>query len=93
MHTSEMCGTCHGERHVDLAGNEIVLFDELAGLQRSGLEALDAELEGTALFDAAFESGILKEDVGTVLIHVGDTSATVVVADGRRLSSLRAIRA
>lgn len=61
--------------------------------ERSGLEALDAELEGTALFDAAFESGILKEDVGTVLIHVGDTSATVVVADGRRLSSLRAIRA
>jgi hypothetical protein len=38
IHTSEMCGACHGERHVDLAGNEIVLFDELAGLQRSGLE-------------------------------------------------------
>ncbi len=61
--------------------------------ERAGLEALDAELEGTALFDAAFESGLLKEDVGTVLIHVGDTSATVVVADGRRLTSLRAIRA
>ena len=38
IHTSEMCGACHGERHVDLAGNEVVLFDELAGLQRSGLE-------------------------------------------------------
>jgi len=61
--------------------------------ERSGLEALEAELEGTALFDAAFESGALSEDSGTVLIHVGDTSTTVVVADGRRLASLRAIRA
>jgi Tfp pilus assembly PilM family ATPase len=61
--------------------------------ERSGLEPLDAELEGTALFDAAFESGILVDDVGTVLIHVGDTATTVVVADGRRLASVRAIRA
>lgn len=60
--------------------------------ERAGLEPLDAELEGTALFDAAFESGLLVEDAGTVLIHVGDTSTTVVVADGRRLASLRAIR-
>ncbi|NOT30952.1 MAG: pilus assembly protein PilM [Planctomycetes bacterium] len=60
--------------------------------ERAGLEPLDAELEGTALFDAAYESGILQEEAGTVLIHVGDTSTTVVVADGRRLSSLRAIR-
>lgn len=38
MHATEMCAACHGERHVDVAGNEIVLFDQLAGLQRSGLE-------------------------------------------------------
>src|SRR5262245_14742094 len=60
--------------------------------EKAGLEALDAELEGTALFDAAYESGILQEDAGSVLIYVGDTSTTVVVADGRRLASLRAIR-
>ena len=60
--------------------------------ERAGLEPLEAELEGTALFDAAYESGILQDEAGTVLIHVGDTSTTVVVADGRRLSSLRAIR-
>lgn len=65
----------------------------LAICERAGLEALEAELEGTALFDAAFESGILSDEAGTVLIHVGDTSTTVVVADGRRLASLRAIRA
>ena len=61
--------------------------------EKGGLEPLDAELEGTALFDAAFESGVLVEDAGAVLIHVGDTSTTVAVADGRRLASLRAIRA
>lgn len=64
----------------------------LALCEKGGLEALDAELEGTALFDAAFESGVLVEEQGTVLIHVGDTSTTVAVADGRRLASLRAIR-
>ena len=64
----------------------------LAICERAGLGALDAELGGTALFDAAFEKGILTEDEGTVLVHVGDTSTTVVVADGRRLASLRAIR-
>jgi len=64
----------------------------LALCEKGGFEALDAELEGTALFDAAFESGVLTEEQGTVLIHVGDTSTTVVVADGRRLASLRAIR-
>lgn len=60
--------------------------------ERAGLEPLDAELEGTALFDAAFEAGTLSDEAGTVLIHVGDTSTTVVVADGRRLVSVRAIR-
>lgn len=37
MHTSEMCGACHGERHVDVSGHEVVLFDELDGLKKSGL--------------------------------------------------------
>jgi len=61
--------------------------------ERAGLEPLDMELEGTALFDAALEAGVLKEESGTVLLHVGDTSTTVVVADGLRLATVRAIRA
>jgi Tfp pilus assembly PilM family ATPase len=60
--------------------------------ERAGLEPLEAELEGTALFDAAYEGGLLADDAGTVLIHVGDSSTTVVVADGRRLASVRSIR-
>jgi Tfp pilus assembly PilM family ATPase len=61
--------------------------------ERAGLEPLEAEIEGTALFDAAFEAGALAEDRATVLVHVGDTSTTVAVADGMRLVALRAIRA
>ncbi|MBI3784763.1 MAG: hypothetical protein HY270_15325 [Deltaproteobacteria bacterium] len=38
MHSSEMCGACHGEHHVDVAGNDVVMFDELLGWQRSELE-------------------------------------------------------
>jgi len=64
----------------------------MALCEKGGLEPLDAELEGTALFDAAFEAGVLVEEAGAVLIHVGDGSTTVAVADGRRLASLRAIR-
>jgi len=61
--------------------------------EKAGLEPLDSELEGTALFDAAFEAGLLDDEEGTVLVHVGETSTTVVVADGKRLASMRAIRA
>ena len=65
----------------------------LAACEKAGLEALEAELEGTALFDAAYEAGVLVEDAGVLLVHVGDASTTVVVADGNRLAGIRAIRA
>lgn len=65
----------------------------LHACERAGLEPLETEIEGTALFDAAFEAGALTEDRATVLVHVGDTSTTVAVADGTRLVALRAIRA
>lgn len=61
--------------------------------ERAGLEPLEVEIDGTALFDAAFEAGALVEERATVLVHVGDTSTTVAVADGKRLVALRAIRA
>lgn len=66
---------------------------QLAACEAGGLEAGEAELSGTALFDAARESGCLAEDAAQILVHVGTASTTVVVADGGKLSSLRAIRA
>ncbi len=65
----------------------------LEACERAGLEALEAELEGTALFDAAYEAGVLAPDTAALLVHVGDASTTVVIADGRRLAGVRAIRA
>jgi len=66
---------------------------QLAACEAGGVEAQEAELDGTALFDAASESGCLAEDAAQILVHVGDTSTTVVVADGGKLNSIRAIRA
>jgi Tfp pilus assembly PilM family ATPase len=66
---------------------------QLAACEAGGLEAGEAELSGTALFDAAYETGCLADDTAQILVHVGATSTTVVVADGGRLSSVRAIRA
>ena len=66
---------------------------QLAACEAGGLEAGEAELSGTALFDAAYESGCLAEDAAQILVHVGAASTTVVVADGGKLSSVRAIRA
>jgi len=66
---------------------------QLAACERGGLEAQSAELDGTALFEAAGASGRLSADTAQVLVHVGDSSTVVVVADGLRLHSMRSIRA
>lgn len=72
---------------------EARLRRQLEACEKGGLEATEAELDGTALFEAAHAAGVLTEDGAQILIHVGDSSTTVVVADGGRLSSIRAIRA
>jgi len=52
---------------------------QLAACDRGGLEAQDAELDGTALFEAASATGALSEQAAQVLVHVGDSTTTVVV--------------
>lgn len=66
---------------------------QLAACERAGLEAGDAELDGTALFNAAYQGGLIAEGAAQILVHVGDTSTTVAVADEGKLVSMRAIRA
>lgn len=39
MHSSEMCGACHGERHVGESGQEVVLFDQYEDWRQSPLRA------------------------------------------------------
>ena len=69
------------------------LAAQIAACESAGLEPADAELDGTALFNAAFHAGLLGAEAAQLLVHVGDTTTTVVVADGGRIRSLRAIRA
>lgn len=69
------------------------LAPKLKACERGGLEAGETELDGTALFDVAYEAGLFSEETAQVLVYVGDASTTVVVADGGRLVSIRAIRA
>jgi Tfp pilus assembly PilM family ATPase len=66
---------------------------QLAACERAGMEANDAELDGTALFNAAHHAGLIAEGGAQILVHVGDSSTTVVVADEGKLVSIRAIRA
>jgi hypothetical protein len=65
----------------------------LQACELGGLEATEAELDGSALFNAAHEAGRLDASAAQILVHVGDASTTVVLADGGRLHSMRAIRA
>ncbi len=59
--------------------------------ERAGLEPYEAELDTTALFNAAQQAGILSDDGAQVLVHVGDASTSVVVVDGGQLNAMRAI--
>ena len=59
--------------------------------ERAGLEPFEAELDTSALFNAAAQSGLLHEEGAQVLVHVGETTTSVVVADGGRLQAMRSI--
>jgi hypothetical protein len=66
---------------------------ELQACEKAGLDPQEAELDGAALFNAAHAQGLLAPDSAQLLVHVGDSSTTVVLVDGGKLASMRAIRA
>jgi hypothetical protein len=67
------------------------LQTRLGACERAGFEAYEAELDTTALFNAAHVAGLLKPDCAQVLVHVGDGSTSVVVVDGGKLHGMRSI--
>jgi len=69
------------------------LAAQISACESAGLEPVDAELDGTALFNAASLAGLLDPESAQLLVLLGDTTTTVVVADGGRLRTMRAIRA
>jgi Tfp pilus assembly PilM family ATPase len=58
---------------------------------RAGVEPLDAEIEATAMVNAALAADICHVDDAQVLVHIGEASTAVVVIDGGKVRSIRAI--
>ena len=64
---------------------------ELDVCSRAGIEPQDAELEATAMVNAALSADICHVDNAQVLLHIGEASTAVVVIDGGKVRSMRAI--
>ena len=63
----------------------------LAVCERAGLEPQDAELETTAVVDAAFAAEIPNPEGAQILVHIGEHSTSLVVVDGGAVREMRAI--
>lgn len=63
----------------------------LAICEKAGVEPLEVELETTAMVNAALTASICAPDSAQVLVHIGETSTSVVVMDGGHVREMRAI--
>ena len=82
------------ENNADLLGIAVQKSDLGAPLdlcQAAGFEPLEAELEATAMFNAAMSAGLCNIDDSQLLVHVGDTATAVVVVDSGELRDMRVI--
>ncbi len=64
---------------------------ELDVCSKAGVEPLEAELEATAMINAALASDICHVDDAQIIVHIGEASTAVVVVDGGKVRSMRAI--
>src|SRR5690349_19183751 len=58
---------------------------------KAGIEPLEVEIEATAMVNAAMSAGICHPTDAQVLVHIGEGSTAVVVVDGGKVRSMRAI--
>ena len=58
---------------------------------KAGVEPLEAEVETTAMVNAAVTAEVCQPDDAQVLVHVGEESTCVVVMDGGKVREMRAI--
>ena len=63
----------------------------LALCEQASIEPLETELETTAMINAALSADICHIDDAQVLVHIGETSTSVVVMDSGQVRSMRAI--
>lgn len=59
--------------------------------ERAGIEPLEAELETTAMVNAALAANVSSIDSAQLLVHVSEHSTSVVVIDGGKTREMRAI--
>lgn len=59
--------------------------------EKAGIEPLEVELETTAMVNAAMTANICTPENAQVLVHIGETSTSVVVMDGGKVREMRAI--
>jgi Tfp pilus assembly PilM family ATPase len=74
------------------AVQKVQLQRELDLCAQAGVEPQEAELEATAMVNAAVAADICHVDDAQLLVHIGEASTAVVVMDGGRVRSMRAIR-
>jgi Tfp pilus assembly PilM family ATPase len=59
--------------------------------EKAGIEPHEAELETTAMVNAALTANICTVDNAQILAHIGEQSTSVVVMDGGKVREMRAI--
>jgi Tfp pilus assembly PilM family ATPase len=59
--------------------------------EKAGIEPQEAELETTAMVNAALTANICTVDNAQILAHIGEQSTSVVVMDGGKVREMRAI--
>jgi Type IV pilus assembly protein PilM len=59
--------------------------------EKAGIEPQEAELETTAMVNAALTANICTVDNAQILVHIGEQSTSVVVMDGGKVREMRAI--
>lgn len=59
---------------------------------RAGFEPHEVEIVATTLFEAARHAGLLAADAAQLLVHIGERTSTLVVVEGGRLASMRALQ-
>jgi len=82
------------ERESDLLVTAVPKFEIERILEittKAGIEPLEVEIEASAMINAAMGADICHEDDAQVLVHIGEGSTAVVVVDGGRVRSMRAI--
>ena len=68
------------------------LAEQLEVATRAGLEPLEAEVDTSAMVNAAWKAGVLTADGAQVLVYVGGSSTSMVVVDGGVVRSMRSAR-